>query len=83
MEFVGCFESQVLSVGHFLLKSSGFFGYSQATVNGTVLIIDGSTATLESVVFVSVIDEPLPTPHELPGLANCTGAEVNFTTTHS
>ena len=80
LEFVGCFESQVVSVGRFLLKSSGFFGYSQATIYGTVLIIDGSTATLESVVFVSVIDEPLPTAQELTGLANCTGAQVNFTT---
>ena len=80
LEFVGCFESQVVSVGCFLLKSSGFFGYSQATVNGTVLIIDGSTATLESVMFVSVIDEPLPTPQELLGLANSTGAQINFTT---
>ena len=59
LEFVGCFENHVLSVGQFQLENSGFFGNGQPLVNGTVLSIEESTASLNRVAYVSVIDKPL------------------------
>ena len=53
LDFVGCFENLVVSVGHLKLKNSHFHG--QAVVNGTVLIIDESTATLDRVAFISTV----------------------------
>ena len=52
-DFVGCFENLVVSVGHFKLENSHFHG--QTVVNGTVLIIDESTATLDRVGFISTV----------------------------
>ena len=59
LEFVGCFENHVISVGQFQLENSGFFGNGQPLVNGTVLSIEESTASLNRVAYVSVIDKPL------------------------
>ena len=56
-EFAGCFENLVVSVGHFQLENSHFHG--QAIVNGTVLIIDNSTATLDRVAFISTVETNL------------------------
>ena len=52
LEFVGCFESRVLSVGHFQLKNSRFFGNSQTIVinSDSVLIINESTAKIYGIV---------------------------------
>ena len=50
LEFIECFETQVVSVGHFQLENSRFLGNGQGIVNGTVLRIDEST--------VSVLDTP-------------------------
>ena len=59
LEFVGCFENHVLSVGQFQLENCGFFGNGQPLVNGRVLSIEESTASLNRVAYVSVIDKPL------------------------
>ena len=75
LEFVGCFENHVLSVGHFQLENSGFFGNGQPLVNGRVLSIEESTASLNRVAYVSVIDKPLTIQQvlELPYHSyNCT-----------
>ena len=56
LEFIECFENHVVSVGHFQLENSGFFGNDRAIVSGSVLIIEESTATLDSVVFLSTVD---------------------------
>ena len=53
VDFIGCFESYVSFVGHFLLDNSKF--YSEALVNGTVLTIDESRATLHQVAFISTV----------------------------
>ena len=77
LEFIECFENHVVFVGHFQLENSGFFGNGQAIVNGSVLIIEESTATLDSVVFLSAV-EKLQTnagPQEIP--QNCTVGTVH------
>ena len=77
LEFIECFENHVVSVGHFQLENSGFFGNGQAIVNGSVLIIEESTATLDSVVFLSTV-EKLQTsagPQEIP--QNCVVGTVD------
>ena len=53
LDFVGCFENYVMSVGHFQMEHSKF--YTEALVNGTVLTIYASTATLDRVAFVSTV----------------------------
>ena len=83
LEFVGCFENHVLSVGQFQLENSGFFGNSQPLVNGTVLGIEESTASLNRVAYVSVIDTPLTIQQvlELPYHSyNCTELAQIFST---
>ena len=83
LEFVGCFENHVLSVGQFQLENSGFFGNGQPLVNGTVLSIEESTASLNRVEYVSVIDKPLTTQQvlELPyHLHSCTELAQIFST---
>ena len=52
LEFVGCFESHVISVGQFPLENSG---NGQAIVNGTVLNIEESFASLDRVAFISAV----------------------------
>ena len=52
-DFVGCFNNHVLSVGHLQLENSKF--YDRAIVNGTVVTIDNSTATLYRVAFKSTV----------------------------
>ena len=71
LEFIECFENHVVFVGHFQLENSGFFGNGQAIVNGSVLIIEESTATLDSVVFLSAVDKLQTStgPQEIP--QNC------------
>ena len=56
LEFVGCFENHMISVSQFQLENSGFFGNSQAIVNGTVLIIEESVASLDRVAFISAVE---------------------------
>ena len=53
VDFIGCFENYISFVGHFLLDNSKF--YSEALVNGTVLTIDKSRATLHRVAFISTV----------------------------
>ena len=55
LEFVGCFENHVVSVGQFLLENSGFLGGGQATVNSSILIIENSVANLDRTTFLSTI----------------------------
>ena len=57
LEFVGCFESHVISVSRFQLDNSGFFGNGQAIVNGTVLSIEESVASLDRVAFISAVEK--------------------------
>ena len=46
LEFVGCFETHMVSIGLLQLQNSQFFGNGQALVNGTVLTMEDSTASL-------------------------------------
>ena len=83
LEFVGCFENHVISVGQFQLENCGFFGNGQPLVNGTVLSIEESTASLNRVAYVSVIDKPLTIQQvlELPYHSyNCTELTQIFLT---
>ena len=57
LEFVGCFENYVISVGQFQLEKSGFIGSGQAIVNGTVLIIEESVGSLDRVAFISAVEK--------------------------
>ena len=65
LEFVGCFENHVVSIGRFQLEDSSFFGNDQEIVSGTVLTIVESTANLDRVAFVSIVDKRLRTVQEL------------------
>ena len=53
LDFVGCFENYVMSVGQFQMEHSKF--YSEGLVNSTVLTIDESIATLDRVAFISTV----------------------------
>ena len=53
LDFVGCFENLVVFVGHYKFENSHFYG--QTVVNGTVLTIDESTATLDRLAFISTV----------------------------
>ena len=57
LEFVGCFENYMISVGQFQLENSGFFGTGQVIGNRTVLSIEESVANLNRFTFVSVVDK--------------------------
>ena len=57
LEFVGCFENHVISVGRFQLENSGLFGNDQALANGTVLIIEESVASLDRVALISAVEK--------------------------
>ena len=57
LEFIGCFENYVISVGQFQLENSGFFGSGQTIGNRTVLNIEESVANLNRFTFVSVVDK--------------------------
>ena len=72
LEFTGCFENHVLSVGQFQLENSTFFGNGRSISNGTVLTIEESVANLDRVAFLSVLDAP-------PDLAEVTIPPVNVT----
>ena len=74
LEFVGCFENHVVSVDHFQLENSSFFGNGYRIVNGTVLTIVESTANLDRVAFVSIVDERLNELQELS--ENCTTVSI-------
>ena len=56
LEFVGCLENHVVSIGQFQLENSSFFGNGQAIVSGTVLTLVESTANLDGVVFISAVE---------------------------
>ena len=78
LEFVGCFENHVITIGLFRLENSVFFGsynYGQAMVNGTVTVlsIEESTAELDRVVLIilSAANEPPITLTELLYYYNC------------
>ena len=68
LEFVGCFETHVVSIGLFQLQYTQFFGNGQVLVNGTVLTIEDSTASLDGVVFISAVEklQSSATPENLP-----------------
>ena len=55
LDFVGCFENYVMSVGQFQMEHSKF--YSEGLVNSTVLTIDESSATLDRVAFIFTVRE--------------------------
>ena len=77
LEFVGCYKNYVVSVDQFQIENSVFLGcghaYGQAIVNGAVLTIDESTANLDSVVFLSILDT---SQQEQPDSENCTAATI-------
>ena len=56
LEFVGCLDNRVISVGHFQLENSGFFGNGHAMTNGFVLSIEESVASLDRVAFISAVE---------------------------
>ena len=80
LEFVGCFENHVLSVGQFQVENSGFFGNGQPLVNGRVLSIEESTASLNRLAYISVIDTPLTIQQVLEIPPNCTELDQIFST---
>ena len=58
LEFIGCFQNRVITVRHFQLENSGFFGNRQPIVSDTstaVLSIKESTANLDGVVFNDMV----------------------------
>ena len=74
--FIGCFENRVFSIGHFQLHNSKFSGNGQATVNGTVLMIEDSVANLDRVVFISALEklQTTATPQKL--LEDCNAGTI-------
>ena len=68
LEFIGCFENHVVSIDLFQLQNSQFFGNGQVLVNGTVLTIEDSTASLDGVAFISAVEklQTSSTPQNLP-----------------
>ena len=58
LEFVKCFEINVISVGHFQLENSRFFGNGQSTVNCPMLTVLNSIAYLDRVHVKSL--SPIP-----------------------
>ena len=72
LEFIGCLDNHVVSVGHFQLENSGFFGSGEAIVNGTVLSIEESVASLDRVAFVSAVEMSLNTIKVQELLEYCT-----------
>ena len=80
LEFVGCFENYVVSVGHFQLENSVFLGHCLALVNGTVMIIEDSTANLDrvTVAFLSAIENlQIGTAHEEIAENYCNSATIS------
>ena len=77
-EFDGCFENHVVSVDHFQLENSRFIGNGQVIVNGTVLIIENSTANLDSVAFISAVEtlQTRDTPQEQELPLSCTAGAI-------
>ena len=59
LEFVGCLGNHVISVGHFQLENSQFFGSGQAIVKGTVLSIEESIASIDTIAFISAAEMSL------------------------
>ena len=57
LEFVGCFESLLVSVGKFQLENSGFIGNGQAIVNGEVLIVSKTAAKIYYSKFIQSIGD--------------------------
>ena len=57
LEFEGCFENHVLSVDHFQLENSVFFGSGQA--NGTVLTIDESSTKIYGSKFLRNVGDTI------------------------
>ena len=47
----------MIFVSRFQLENSGFFGNGQAMVNGTVLCIEESVASLDRVAFISAVEK--------------------------
>ena len=79
LKFVGCFENSVVRVDQFGLKNSAFLGNCMTSI-GTVLIIEESDASLEYVVFASVLDGRQSTQQNLldPHIVNCSEFEGTF-----
>ena len=57
LEFIGCLEHFVIYVVRFQVENSGFFGNDQAMVNGTVMSIEESSASLDRVAFMSTVEK--------------------------
>jgi hypothetical protein len=77
LAFVGCFKNHVRHISHFQFENSGFFGNGREIVNGTVLDIEESMASLDRVVFMtlSAVDE-----HYYRYTGNCTVLQEIFST---
>ena len=67
LEFVGCLQNHVISVGQFQLENSRFSDSGQAIVSGTVLTIVESAANLDRVAFIAAVEKlQSSTTQELP-----------------
>ena len=75
LEFVGCFENHVISVGRFQLENSQFFGNGEAVCNSTVLTVENSVANFDRVMFLSVLQDSTTISHSIE--ENCTSMESN------
>ena len=74
LEFIGCFDNYMISVDNFHIESSGFFGNGRAIDNGTVIRIEKSTASLNRVVFLSMLNFTLDLDN------NCTTSTMDRVT---
>ena len=77
LKFIGCCENHVVSVSQFQLENSGFFGNGQALVNGRVLIIEESVASLDRVTFIPAV-EKLQNTASIKELENCTVCDIEI-----
>ena len=55
LDFVGCFQNHVVSVGFIQLENSAFYCCCHAELNSTTVIIEDSTANLDRVTFTSAL----------------------------
>ena len=74
IEFVGCLENCVVSVGQFRVQNSRFHSRNNNIIaHGTILTIDDSTATLDTVTI-----ERVQTFHEFETSKDCKIATVDY-----
>ena len=83
LNFVGCYENYVKSVGQFRFENSGFFGGDHlAIVSSRVLVIEKSAANLDRVEFISAVRNYRSTPGELPEFKNCSATIMDINAIH-